>query len=220
MVFDGDCGFCRFWIERWRGATGDQVDYEPYQKIAAHYPEIPTHAFQSAVQFIEPDGQVSSGADAIFRALEFSRQENILLSTLREMPFFNEAARFIYKIVAENRTFFSFLTRLFFGRSVARPSYLVSRWIFVRLLGLIYLIAFLSLLMQIRGLAGSHGISPAGEFLHAVQEQIGTSRYWQCPTLCWINSSDQFLAALCVAGVALSCSVMAGFLPSICLFLL
>jgi predicted DCC family thiol-disulfide oxidoreductase YuxK len=21
LVFDGDCGFCRLWIERWRAAT-------------------------------------------------------------------------------------------------------------------------------------------------------------------------------------------------------
>ena len=38
MAFDGDCGFCRFWIERWRGATGSKVDYEPYQKVASQYP--------------------------------------------------------------------------------------------------------------------------------------------------------------------------------------
>jgi len=220
LVFDGDCGFCRFWIERWRGATGGKVDYEPYQKVAARYPEIPLQAFQTAVQFIEPDGHVTSGSDAVFRALEFSQKENTLLNILRAVPFFDEAAHIVYRIVANNRTFFSLLTRLFFGCSVARPTYLISRWIFMRLLGVVYLIAFLSLLMQIPGLAGSHGISPAGEFLQAVKEQTGIDRYWLFPTICWINSSDHFLVAICIAGMVLSCAVMAGFLPGICLFLL
>src|SRR5437868_15016212 len=69
MVFDGDCKFCRYWISRWREKTGDQIDYEPFQKVAADFPEIPRAAFESAVQLIEPDGTVTSGAEAVFRAL-------------------------------------------------------------------------------------------------------------------------------------------------------
>ena len=76
MVFDGDCGFCRYWIGRWRDATGGRVDYEPYQKVAAGYPEIPQGAFEKAVQFIETDGRVTSGADAVFRALGYASEKS------------------------------------------------------------------------------------------------------------------------------------------------
>ena len=31
LVYDGECGFCRRWIERWRVVTGDRVVYLPYQ---------------------------------------------------------------------------------------------------------------------------------------------------------------------------------------------
>jgi hypothetical protein len=31
LVFDGDCGFCRFWAAPWRHRTGDRVAYEPFQ---------------------------------------------------------------------------------------------------------------------------------------------------------------------------------------------
>ena len=220
MVFDGDCGFCRHWIERWRHATGDRVDYQPSQQVAARYPEIPADAFASAVQFIETDGRVTSGADAVFRALEYAPQKNRFLELLGEVPGFREMADVVYRLVADNRTFFSWLTWLSFGRSVSRPNYSVARWVFMRLIGAIYLVAFISLVMQIGGLAGSHGIAPAADFLQRVKEQTGSERYWNVPTIFWFDAGDHFLKAVCVAGIALSCAVILDFFPSVCLFLL
>src|SRR5271168_1063401 len=71
LVFDGDCNFCTRWIRRWQQLTGDAVDYLPSQdgSIAAQFPEIPRERFVTAVQLIEPDGAVYSGAEAVFRAL-------------------------------------------------------------------------------------------------------------------------------------------------------
>ena len=111
MVFDGDCGFCRFWIERLRGATRGGVDFEPFQKVAADHPEIPLDAFENAVQLIEPDGAVTSGADAMFRALEFSGRNNFLLYALLATPGFLISARAVYRLIARNRKALSFFTR-------------------------------------------------------------------------------------------------------------
>src|SRR5262249_40104893 len=71
MVFDGDCNFCSYWVRRWQRLTGDQVDYAPSQnpEVASQFPEIPKTEFNTAVQFIETDGVVYSGAEAVFRAL-------------------------------------------------------------------------------------------------------------------------------------------------------
>ena len=33
VVFDGDCHFCRRWIERWREMTGGAVEYENARKL-------------------------------------------------------------------------------------------------------------------------------------------------------------------------------------------
>jgi len=220
MMFDGDCGFCRFWITRWQEITGDAVDYEPFQKVASHYPDIPHEAFENAVQLIETDGRVSSGADAVFRVLEYSRKAGWVPGLLMAIPGLSGMARIAYRFVADHRTAFSFLTRALWGRVASRPTYLVARWIFLRLLGLVYFVAFLSLLMQIRGLAGKRGILPAGEYLDAVKGQLGTASYWRLPTLCWFGSSDQFLVILCCAGIAISCALMCGFFPAVCLFLL
>src|SRR5439155_25604862 len=45
MIWDGDCHFCRRWIERWREITRDEVDYEISQKVGDRFPEIPREQF-------------------------------------------------------------------------------------------------------------------------------------------------------------------------------
>src|SRR5256885_12282910 len=44
-----------------------------------------------------------------------------------------------------------------------RSALYLSRWIFIRLLGVIYLVAFISLWRQIDGLIGHNGILPVAE---------------------------------------------------------
>ena len=34
LIWDGDCDFCRKWVDRWRHVTRDRVDYAPYQEVA------------------------------------------------------------------------------------------------------------------------------------------------------------------------------------------
>ena len=69
LVYDGDCGICRYWVTYWQQLTRERVIYRPYQQAAADFPTIPLQAFQAAIQFIEPDGRVYSGAAATFRVL-------------------------------------------------------------------------------------------------------------------------------------------------------
>ncbi len=93
------------------------------------------------------------------------------------------------------------------------PSYLFSRNLFLRLLGGIYLIAFLSFWPQAEGLIGSNGILPLGPFLKFVGERTGPERIWLLPTLSWIDSRDIFLHFLCGGGVFLSILLIAGVAP-------
>src|SRR6267378_3685952 len=68
---------------------------------------------------------------------------------------------------------------------------LLPRWIFLRALGLIYYSAFFSLVFQIRGLIGPHGILPANEYLQALAERFGHAGYWYAPTLlCFSRRRD------------------------------
>jgi hypothetical protein len=102
----------------------------------------------------------------------------------------------------------------------SQQSYVLTRWLFLRLLGLIYFIAFGSLWLQIEGLIGSNGILPAADFLAAVTERIGPERYHLLPTIFWFGASDAALNWACGGGAVLSLLLAAGILPGPILFLL
>jgi len=72
--------------------------------------------------------------------------------------------------------------------------------LFLRLLGLIYLVAFASIGVQIEGLAGSAGILPLQETLAEFAARSGPERYFQLPTLFWIDAGDSALTGAAVAG--------------------
>jgi len=101
-----------------------------------------------------------------------------------------------------------------------QPVFTIARWVFAKALGAVFFCAFVSLAVQIRGLAGEHGIIPAQQFLDAVWNQLGAKALWQVPTLCWLNASDAMLVALCLAGAALSIALMCGVFPGLCTLLL
>jgi hypothetical protein len=90
---------------------------------------------------------------------------------------------------------------------------LFPRWIFLRALGLIYYSAFFSLVFQIRGLIGPHGILPAGEYLPALAERFGNTGYWYAPTLLWFSSSSHVLMGICWAGMIASVLLVLNLWP-------
>jgi hypothetical protein len=92
-------------------------------------------------------------------------------------------------------------------------------------MALIYLAAFWSLNSQLLGLAGSDGIVPATQFMsqlrnYADQQQLGPSRYFIEPTLCWISATDDFLRGLCIAGILTSVLLLFGIASPLCLAIL
>ena len=210
LVYDNDCDFCRYWVAQWQHITGDRIDYAPFQEIATEFPEIPLSAFENSVQLILQNSTVLSGAEAVFRALN----NGLLLWCYYHLFGFKSVSEGVYRFIALHRPFFSTLTRWFCGTHTERTTFYLSRWLFLRGLGCIYLIAFLSLWVQIHGLIGSNGILPAEQYLAAVRQQLGTEGYYLLPTLFWLNPSDACLHFLCAGGVVLSLILIAGFLPT------
>jgi hypothetical protein len=96
----------------------------------------------------------------------------------------------------------------------------LARRLFLRLLGVVYLAAFLSLWVQVHGLIGSRGILPIGEYLADVRTVTGLERYALVPTLCWLDPGDRFLDGLCGGGVVLSGLLILGVAPAPVLLLL
>ena len=210
LVYDNACDFCRYWIAQWQHFTGDRIDYASYQEVATQFPEIPLSAFENSVQLILQNGTVLSGAEAVLRALNNAS----FLWCYYRLPGFASLAEAIYNFIAQHRPFFSAVTRSLWGTHTERATSYFSKWLFLRGLGCIYLIAFLSLWVQIHGLIGSNGISPAEQYLEAVRQQIGTEGYYLVPTLFWLNPSDIFLHFLCAGGVLLSLVLIVGFFPT------
>src|SRR5215471_2295001 len=95
----------------------------------------------------------------------------------------------------------------------ATPSYWLTRFFILRLLGFIYLVAFLVAANQIVPLVGEHGLLPAKLFLNRAESQLGSglNAFLQLPTVFWIHLSDQFMVAAAWLGVGLSVIVLLGF---------
>ena len=214
MIWDGECHFCRRWIERWREITGDQVNYEISQQLGDRFPEISSEQFQRSVVLIDPDGAVFCGAEAVFRSLQCRASKKWMAWSYYHVPGFALVSEAFYRFVSLNRRFASAITRLLWGNDVRPPTYFVARRWFLRALGLIFLIAFVSLWVQIDGLIGSDGITPVNEFLLAARQQLGDRALSILPTLCWLNSSDAFLHFLCGGGVVLSVLLICGIAPA------
>jgi predicted DCC family thiol-disulfide oxidoreductase YuxK len=220
MIWDGECHFCKRWIERWHEITAGKVDYETYQDAANRFPEIPIEQFQRAVAFIEPDGRAFFAAEAVYRSLRYQSSRRWLAWSYDRVPGFAAVSELAYKFIARHRGIGSTVTRLLWGNDVRPPTYLWARRWFLRTLGVIYLIAFVSLWVQVDGLIGSNGISPINQFLPAAHEQLGDHAYSLLPTLCWFNSSNTFLHFLCAGGVVSSLLLIAGVVPVVSLLAL
>src|SRR5882762_5257148 len=220
MIWDGECHFCKRWIERWREITAGKVDYATYQEAAARFPEIPVEQFKRAVAFIEPDGEAFFAAEAVYRSLRYRSSSKWLTGSYDHVPGFAVISETAYQFIARHRGLGSTFTRLLWGKDVRPPTYFWARRWFLRMLGLVYLIAFVSLWVQVDGLVGSNGMSPVNRFLPAVRQQLGPDAYFLLPTLCWFDSSNTFLHFLCGGGVVLSLLLIFGVAPALPLVVL
>src|SRR4026207_772906 len=100
------------------------------------------------------------------------------------------------------------------------PTHSLARWVFLRALGAVYLVAFVSLWVQIAGLIGSRGILPAATLLEWVGARTGPERDRLLPTPFWLHPSDGLLQFLCGGGAFLSVLLILGIAPLPVLILL
>jgi hypothetical protein len=87
--------------------------------------------------------------------------------------------------------------------------YSLTRWLVLRLLGVVYAFAFLGIVFQGLPLIGSHGLTPAATYLDHVRAAGAT--FWNVPTIFFANDSDSMLMACAYIGLALSIVVVIGY---------
>jgi predicted DCC family thiol-disulfide oxidoreductase YuxK len=220
LIYDGDCGFCGYWARYWQKLTGDRVRYQPYQEVAAQHPEIPVTDFQRAVQYLAPDGRRASAAEASFLTLSHAPGKSLWLALYHRSRRFAAVAEWAYAFIARHRPGFYRISLFLWGRDPGPPRYELASFLFLRLLGLIYLAAFASFAVQAQGLIGSHGILPLGEFLDAVRHAAGWERYYLMPTVFWWSAGDTAIQAVCWGGAGLAVLLALNLLPRLSLLLL
>lgn len=204
LIFDGDCGICREYVNFWHELTGDSVVYYPYQEKAGEYPQIPLEDFERSIQLIEPDGTVYDGAGATFRLYRGLPPYSLWLSLYQYLPGFRFITELGYRFFSTHRGTLALVTHLLWGRNHRPPRYRRVTRLFLVLLGLIYFSAFLSFSLQSQGLIGSNGILPLHFFIDRVRETLGNGAWLQVPMLFWISSSNPAIQLTSIAGCILS----------------
>jgi hypothetical protein len=102
------------------------------------------------------------------------------------------------------------------------PTYWLTRFVLLRLLGALYAVAFLVAINQIIPLIGAKGLLPVGNYLQQVSGALGSvsAGFWRLPSLFWLGHSDTTLLVAAWVGLGLSCLVVAGFANALLLAVL
>jgi hypothetical protein len=93
--------------------------------------------------------------------------------------------------------------------------YVLTRWLILRLLGVVYLFAFLGIVWQGLPLLGEHGLTPAGAYVERLRD-AGLA-FQDVPSVFLLDPSDAALLGWAIVGVALSAALLLGYanLPSL-----
>jgi hypothetical protein len=103
-----------------------------------------------------------------------------------------------------------------------RTTYWLTRFVVLRLLGVVYLVAFLSLARQAVPLLGEHGLLPVSTYLDRLVAHFGSRRdaIVAVPSFFWLALSDRLLVAGACLGATLALLVVAGFANALIMLML
>ena len=92
-------------------------------------------------------------------------------------------------------------------------SYWLTRFMILRLLGIVYAVAFLLAINEIVPLIGSDGLLPLDLYLNRVSNALGSTwdGFLRLPSIFWYVHSDAALVIAAWIGFILSCVVIAGY---------
>lgn len=87
--------------------------------------------------------------------------------------------------------------------------YRLTRWLLLRLLGLVYVFAFIGLLRQGLPLLGEHGLTPVATYV--ADARADGWGFWDVPSVLMWNASDTAILVWAWLGLALSLALLAGY---------
>lgn len=142
MVWDGECGFCKYWITHWKSKTANNLDYRTLQEVAASFKDIPIKEFKKASRLIETNGAIYSGPDSAYRIFcYFEKSSPHWHNWYSEKKWFTSLSDETYNFIAKHRSVMFSLTKLFFGKN---PEALKPYWFLL----LLFLFSIFYLIMK------------------------------------------------------------------------
>jgi predicted DCC family thiol-disulfide oxidoreductase YuxK len=105
LIYDGDCNFCIRCVERLKIITKGKVECLPFQSSRERFSEILIGDCERSIHWIDINGNVFGGAEAIFRTLACVSEKAWMLWIYKNVPGFALVAESIYQIVSKNRKF-------------------------------------------------------------------------------------------------------------------
>ncbi|MAZ73876.1 MAG: thiol-disulfide oxidoreductase [Flavobacteriaceae bacterium] len=115
LVWDGDCGFCKYWVTRWEMMTKGQVRFKTYQEVASDFPDIPIKEFKKASRFISAKGFIYSGPDSAYMSYYIANKKSPWHQWYTSYSWFTKLSDHGYNFIAKHRSFFFKLTKAFLG---------------------------------------------------------------------------------------------------------
>ena len=213
LLYDGECDFCAWWVRYWRRLSGARVSYRTYQEALADFPGLSAAECRQAVQLIEADGQRTRAAAACFGVLGYAGQP-LWRALYRRSSGFASVSEFCYRHIAARRQAAAGVARALWGRERYPASYERASQLFIKVVGLIFCCAFISLAVQIEGLLGSNGILPAQQFMHAAEGALSDPAWLHLPSLFWLAGSDEVLVGACLLGATAGLLAVLGARPA------
>ena len=103
MIFDGDCGFCTASVNVIRRWIRPDADIEPWQRTDLAQFGLTEQECTVAVQFVDPQGSVTSGSRAVMAMLRTASLPWPVLGAIGDAPGIAWVADRTYRWIAANR---------------------------------------------------------------------------------------------------------------------
>jgi predicted DCC family thiol-disulfide oxidoreductase YuxK len=111
FIYDGECALCNLWVKRIKKRCHGAVAFESYQRVACHFPEISLSEFRAAAHWVDAEGHISRGAEAVYEMLASGAGKRSLLWAYRKVPGFSRLSEIGYGFVARHRPLLYRLTK-------------------------------------------------------------------------------------------------------------
>lgn len=116
FIWDGTCGFCRYWKEHIELLTPSSIHYKPYQDVADRFSYIPLKEFKKASRLIETNGKIYSGPNSIYRLYWWAGRKKFF-EYYEKYPIFQRISDHIYNHIAKHRSIYFRFTHLLLGKN-------------------------------------------------------------------------------------------------------